>query len=187
VTASARRIAVHAAAVFMAVASTPALACGFDDPASIGAARGYLNWWYPKSMQVGTAVWIAQHQGLIDPVEQPAALAGPIGAGHATHALRLWRDRLAGSTAGGTTPAFAIVLYGPMLWTRFEATGTAVDMTPHVAGPTPGDVVIVTDEPVIAALLDQRVTPQAARELGLMRLYGPAQAVQDMAAWLDRS
>jgi hypothetical protein len=175
----------------MAVASTPALACGFDDPASIGAARGYLNWWYPKSMHVGTAVWNAQQQGLIDPVKQPAAFAGPTGAGHATHGLRLWRERLAGSTEGGATPTFTIVLFGSMLWTRFEATGAetgaAIEMTPHVAGPTPGDVVIVTDEPVIAALLDQRVTPQAARELGLLRLYGPAQAVQDMAAWLDRS
>jgi hypothetical protein len=61
-----------------------------------------------------------------------------------------------------------------------------LNMTSHVAGPSSGDVVIVTDEPVVAALNEGQVTPQAARELGLMRLYGSPATVQDMMAWLDR-
>ncbi len=59
-------------------------------------------------------------------------------------------------------------------------------MTPHVDGPANGDVVIVTDEFVVAALNEGQITPQAARKLGLMRIYGSPTAVQDVVSWLDR-
>jgi hypothetical protein len=59
-------------------------------------------------------------------------------------------------------------------------------MIPHTTGPSSGDVVIVTDEPVIKALVEGQVAPQTARELGLIRLYGAPEAVQRAASWLDR-
>ena len=86
----------------------------------------------------------------------------------------------------GAAPAFTVVLFGSMLWTHFEAAGAALNMTPHVDGPANGDVVIVTDEPVIVALIGARITPQAARELGLMRFYGSPDTVRDVTRWLDR-
>ena len=36
-------------------------------------------------------------------------------------------------------PAFAMVLIGPMLWTRFEGHAGGVTMIPHAAGPAPSD------------------------------------------------
>lgn len=43
-----------------------------------------------------------------------------------------------------------------------------------------------TDEPVIRALIDGQLTPQAARESGLIRLYGAPDLVRGMTSWLDR-
>jgi len=43
----------------------------------------------------------------------------------------------------------------------------------------------VTDEPVIVALNDGRLTLKAAGELGLIRYYGPAERVQALTLWLD--
>jgi hypothetical protein len=58
-------------------------------------------------------------------------------------------------------------------------------MTPHLQGPESGDVVVVTDEPVIVALNDGRLTLKAAGELGLIRYYGPAERVKALTLWLD--
>ena len=58
-------------------------------------------------------------------------------------------------------------------------------MTTHVEGPKAGDVVVVTDEPVIAALADGSLTPQAAREGGLLRIYGSEASAARLTAWLD--
>ena len=117
------------------------------------------------------------------------AIKALLGYGYrkAVRELDAFRDGLSFSLGGRGAPAFSMVLIGPMLWTRFETTGTTLNMTPHVAGPSKGDVVIVTDEPVVAALIDGRITPQAARELGLIRFYGSPEAVQDVTSWLDRS
>jgi hypothetical protein len=87
---------------------------------------------------------------------------------------------------GMATPAFSMAFIGPMLWSRYEAAGGALGMTTHLGGPANDDVVIVSDEAVIAGLLDGRLTPVAARDLGLMRLYGTPERVQGLTSWLDR-
>jgi hypothetical protein len=46
-------------------------------------------------------------------------------------------------------------------------------------------VTVVTDEPVIAALADGRVSAQRAGELGLMRYYGTPDGVQDVKSLMD--
>jgi hypothetical protein len=46
--------------------------------------------------------------------------------------------------------------------------------------------VIVTDEPVIGALLDGRLTPRQASEAGLVRLYGAPADTEAVQALLDR-
>ena len=83
-------------------------------------------------------------------------------------------------------PPFPLVLIGPMLWARLAPDNTGLEMIPHTKGPSNGDVVIVTDEPVIKALVEGQVAPQTARELGLIRFYGAPEAVQRAASWLDR-
>jgi hypothetical protein len=83
-------------------------------------------------------------------------------------------------------PAFSMVLIRVMLWTRFEPAGATLNMEVHAAGPAGDDVVIVTDEPVIGALLDGRLTAEQARQLGLVRLYGSPADAANVASLLDR-
>ena len=181
-----RLVGAMIAAASFAAGSTGPSACGFEDPNSVSTARGYLNWMYPKALYVGTAVWSAEQQGTIARDDRPEALKKLLGYHIAVERLGVFRDRLSASLDAGAAPAFSVVLFGPMLWTHFEAAGAALNMTPHVDGPASEDVVIVTDEPVIVALIGARITPQAARELGLMRFYGSPDTVRDVTRWLDR-
>ncbi len=186
-TMAGRLIGAVISAAGLIAGSTVALSCGFEDPNSVSFARGILNWTYPNALYVGTAVRSAQQQGTVARDDRPETLKKLLGYHVAVQRLGVFRDRLSATLDGGAAPAFTMVLFGPMLWTHYEAAGATLNMMPHVDGPSKGDVVIVTDEPVIVALNEGRITPQAARELGLMRYYGSPEAVQDVTLWLDRS
>jgi hypothetical protein len=166
--------------------STVAWPCGYEDPSSASTARGILNFVYPDALHVATAIWNAQQQGVIGRDERPAAIKTLLGYHKAVQRLGVFRDSLSAAVDGGSMPAISIVFIEPMLWTRYELAGVTLNMTPHVDGPANGDVVIVTDEFVVAALNEGQITPQAARKLGLMRIYGSPTAVQDVVSWLDR-
>jgi hypothetical protein len=169
----------------IALAGSPAAeACGYHDPTSV--SRGVLNWVYPKALYVTTAVWMAQRDGIIARNDQPQAARALLGYQRAVTLLGLFRERLASALDGNAAPAFSMVFIGPMLWSRYEAAGGSVSVASHLDGPAKGDVVLVSDEPVIAGLLDGRVTPAAARDLGLIRLYGTPEGVQGLTSWLDR-
>lgn len=168
--------------------STVAISCGYEDPNGADVARGFLNWSYPNALYVTSAVWRAQSDGVIPANESVPNVKVLLGYDYrqSVNKLDVLRAGLIVAAGRQSTPVFSMVLIGPMLWTRFEGIGTALTMTPHVNGPSKGDVVVITDEPVVAALIDKRVTPQVARELGLIRFYGPLEAVQEMTSWLDR-
>ena len=74
-------------------------------------------------------------------------------------------------------PNFTLVMIGPVLWTRFAAEDDAIRAIPHVKGPSTGDVVLVSDEPVVLALARGRIDGRTALDQGLIRIYGePAKA-----------
>lgn len=168
-------------------ASTAALSCGFEDPKSAAAARGTLNWAYPNALYVTSAVWRAQLDGLITRDERPAAVKALLGYQKAAETLVMLGEKFSSASDVNDAPGISLVLIGPMLWTRFEPTDTGVHVSVHVDGPHRGDVVVITDEPVIVALTEGRITPRVALDLGLMRLYGPAQTVEQVSNWLDRA
>ena len=60
-------------------------------------------------------------------------------------------------------------------------------MVPHATGPARDDVVIVTDEPVVAALAEGRITVREARAQGLVKTYGTSENVVRLSALLDRA
>jgi hypothetical protein len=161
--------------------------CGYEDPASASTARGILNFVYPNAMFVATAVRRAQEEGVIARDNRPAAIHALLGYQGTLRQLGMLRERLSATSGGETVSGLSVVLIGHMLWTRYALTGSALSMTPHVDGPGPDEVVIVTDEPVVTALNRRQITPQRAREIGLIRIYGPAAATRDVAAWLDRT
>ena len=166
------------------VGSPAAEACGYHNPKN--ASRGVLNWTYPNSLYVRTAVWMAQREGIIPHADQSQAAQALLSYQRAVTLLGAFRKRLVAARDGNAAPAFSLVFIGSMLWSRYEATGTVVNMTAHLDNPAIGDVVIVSDEPVIAGIIDGRLTPAVARDLGLMRYYGAPERVHELVSWLNR-
>jgi hypothetical protein len=173
-------------------ASFSAQACGYHDPS--GYNVGMLNWAYPDALHVRTAVWMAQRDGSLapapslpafDPASSQARLWQMLRLGATQAQLGALRASLDATVAGRPLPAFAVVLIGPMLWTRFDAADDGVRMAAHIPGPAPGDVVVVTDAAVLAALVDGSITFHSARERGLARLYGSSDAVERVSNILD--
>jgi hypothetical protein len=155
-----------------------------------------LNWAYPDALHVRTAVWMAQGGGLLA-AREPLPAADPLSANSRFQQMVRWREtqsrlgtvqgRIQAALQGQPMPAFAVVLIGPMLWTRFEANEGAVTMIPHATGPAPGDVVLVSDEAVMSALAEGRITAREARAEGLVKAYGTLEDIDGVSALLDRA
>jgi len=167
-----------------------AYACGLEDPNSIATRRGALNMAYPESLHVGTAVWQAQLAGRLprDPLAQRGDLTPQARATlrliKANASLGQLALRLSGAATVPARPNLAIVLLGPVLWSRFEAGSGSIRPSVHVQGPEGGDVVVVTDIAVVEAMAGGSLGFGEAIELGVVRLYGPAQAVAAARNWL---
>ena len=179
-----RSIALGAAAVLLASTVT-AVSCGFENPNSVSAQRGLLNLAYPNALYVISAVWRAQQEDLIERDNRPPAVKALLGYRGAVGKLETLRTRLERGLTASEIPAFSLMLVGPVLWSRYAQSDDVLTMASHLQGPESGDLVVVTDEPVIAALNDGRLTLKDAGELGLIRYYGPAERVQALTLWLD--
>jgi len=187
VTAAVKLLSAAAGVALTAIVSAT-WACGFEDPDSIGMRRGALNFAFPQSLHVGTAIWQAQLAGRLP--RDPLALQGDLPP-EARASLRMLQansafDRLALRIGTGPTsssrPNLAVVLLGPVLWARFEA--GAVRPLVHVRGPEDGDVVIVTDLAALEAIADGSLGFSEALDLGVLRLYGTAGDVAQARRWL---
>lgn len=165
----------RAAAIALLFSAAPALACGFEDPSNVAFQRGILNFAFPKALWVQTAVWQAQEAGLLERDQSLAGNRALLGFRRASDALSDVARQL--DARNEKVPPFALVMIGPVLWTRFAEGEQGLSATPHVNGPSSGDVVLVSDEPVILALAKGRIGGGTALEHGLIRIYGePAKA-----------
>ena len=182
------RLAVGALELAAAGAAWP---CGVEDPNSVASQRGMMNLAFPKSAWVRTAIWQAQMAGDLprDALAQRDDLTpqarGMLQLIRATWLLKTLAARLGSAPDAGEHPALAVVLMGPMLWSRIEPQGAAALLRTHVSGPVAGDVVMVTDTPAIEAIVGAGMGFERALELGLVRLYGPAAQVGAAQAWLS--
>lgn len=182
-----RKLAAVVAITAIGACSSSARSCGFEDPNSVGAARGLLNWAFPNALYVTSAVWQAQLDGQIPNVERPAAVAALTGYPRTAKQLGQIAERLSSVTQNGQTPDFSVVLLGPMLWTIFTSGAAGYSARVHAPGPELGDVVIVTDAPVIEALLRGSLTVRAAEDIGVIRLYGETGDIEVVRSLLDRT
>lgn len=184
-----RRVAIACLALAAAGAARP---CGFENPNSVAGQRGIMNLAFPKSAWVSTAVWQAQKAGDLPPdaLAQRDDLTPQARASlqliRVTWLLKTLAKRLDAAPGAADRPAIAVVLMGPMLWSRVEPRdGTiAARALIHVGGPEPGDVVLVTDTPAIEAIVSAGMRLERAQALGLVRLYGSAAQVGAVQAWL---
>jgi hypothetical protein len=148
--------------------------CGYHSPVHV--QRGMLNWIYPDALYVSTALWQGRQMGIL-----PQRAANPdLLAYHKTVALlQQWRTALRDAT--DPPPAFSIVFIDTMLWSRFAPAGGVLEVHIHQDGPQPEDVVVVSDEAVIAGILSGKIRTDDAVASGLIRIYGGADAA---AKWL---
>jgi len=181
-----------AASVVMLFVTGAAWACGFEDPTSAASQRGIMNLAFPNSAWVRTAIWQAQRAGELPRDDlagrdalSPQAIA-TLRSIRATWLLKTLAQRLSAAPETAKHPPVAIVLMGPMLWSRIEARDStgAARVQIHVTGPETGDVVLVTDTPAIEAIVGAGMSFERAQQLGLVRLYGPAVQVGAVQAWL---
>jgi hypothetical protein len=171
-------------------ASTGGWACGFEDPNSVGFRRGALNMAFPQALHVGTAMWQAQMAGALPRDELARRDDLTEDARRTLSLLRINGDfrklaaRLGGAPGAMARPNLAIVLLGSVLWTRIETQDGVVLAKVHVDGPSPGEVVIVTDAPALKAIAGGDVGFAQAVDLGVVRLYGPPVEVAAARIWL---
>jgi hypothetical protein len=156
------------AALLCALGVPAALGCGYHDGKEID--RGMLNFLYPGALSVQTRTWMAEREGLV--------AANALGYLGAVTALRQWKAHIEAAGRQRELPSMAVVFVGPMLWSRYEVSGEAISLVPHVDGPAGGDVVVITDAAVLAALAAERLTLREAREMGVISFYGEAAAVR---------
>jgi hypothetical protein len=177
------RVGAAALAIGMAFgAASPASACGYENPQAV--ALGTLNWVYPNALHVGTAVWQAEDAGLLPARTQSAGTqaAGPLAFYRAAALMKQFGARLPAAELGQAPTSISVVLIPQVMWTRLQAGPEGVSVRSHADGPSAGDVVIVTSEKVVRALLDGSLNAAAAEDYGLLRLYGAQQQVESVRA-----
>jgi hypothetical protein len=181
--------------VLLLAAVGTAWGCGFENPHSAASQRGMMNLAFPQSAWVRTAIWQAQLAGDLPrdeaaPRDELTSQAlGVLQRIRTAWLLKTLVGRLGTGADLAGRPAVAVVLMGPMLWSRIEpqagpGSGGAQALV-HVSGPAPGDVVLVTDTPALEAIVGAGMAFDRALALGLVRLYGSQTEVGAAQAWLS--
>lgn len=170
-----RAVATMAVAAWVATASAAATACGYH------LAIGGVSVVHPSSIPVAIAIGAAVSEGRLAPL---ADVPTPLALIRANGAMRTFATAL----QSGTTdlPPVAVVLVEAHLWGRVAAGAGGPSWQAHADGPSNGDVIVVTGEPALAALLDGRLRWDAALASGLVVIVGPAEARAQVAGALAR-
>ncbi|MGD9544039.1 MAG: hypothetical protein AB7F41_02115 [Methylocystis sp.] len=178
----ARFSALAGAFVMATVVASPSagFACGFD-----GALGAGFSAMHPKSLAVAFAISDAVASGVVGRAAAAPIEPGPKGYWRAAGHIQSFERRLAATPATlAQAPRISILFIESRLWSRLVASGQGYDVQMHVAGPTPGDVVIVTNETVLAAALDGALAPRAAFDLGVIAVDAEPPAADAIRAAL---
>ena len=166
-----------ALALMISTVSAGVSACGFHTSQTI--AKTMLNLHYPDALHVDGAVWSAQQAGLL-PLDlkrfQATGSERKILDARAYHETQKALYALGASfeqvSPQVARPGVSVVLTQTMLWTHYPAGGGT---KPHLSGPEPGDLVVVSDAPVVRTIADGGLRVTEAMEKGLIRLYGTSE------------
>ena len=132
---------------------------------------------HPKSLTVAFALRDAVESGALDKAALAPIERGPKGYWRAAAHVQELQRRLAGAKMRSATPSLALLFIESQLWSRLKPTASGFDLELHAAGAEPQDVVIVTNETVLASLLDGSLAAPAAFGRGLVALDGEPWAV----------
>ena len=170
-----RAVAIVAIGALGLTACAPVSACGYH------VAIGGVSVVHPSSIPVAVAIHAAVREGRLAPLADAPA---PLALMRANGAMRNFAMAL--QTAPSDRPPVALVLVEAHLWGRAVPGAGPASWQAHADGPASGDVIVVTGEPALAALLDGRLRWDAAIASGLVVVAGPAEARARVAGILAR-
>jgi hypothetical protein len=168
-----RRLAVLLAASLAAASPATARACLYEAGPAGGLSVAHASS-IPVAMAIGGAVAAGRLQPLAD---VPAQIA----LTRASLALRAFAGMLDPTAEG--LPPIAVVLVEAHLWGRTTSGPDGPRFVAHAEGPAVGDVILVTGESALRALLAGHITWDAAEAAGIIVVDGPPQ-VRDRVARL---
>ena len=164
-------IAIAALCLLATSSPPPAAACAFDGGAAAGLFDGSFEARYSKSSTVYFAIVDAVEQGILEKSAFQPVTPGPAGYWKAVGRLDSMARRLSAAAAHSyPEQAISVVLIESNLWARFEPGAQGYGVTAHIAGARQGDVVLVTSEGGIAAVLDGRLPFEVALDRGLIAI-----------------
>jgi len=155
------------AGLFGAGAVPSAFGCGFHPAMDVE-----LDTMYPGSLSVAVALYKGAENGMINGV---AIVPGSSDTGYsiAVQRLQAFAKVLATSPAAAELPAsFSLGYVESRLWSRFSQQGGKVRVDVHTDGPSKGEAVVLTGEPVVTAILDGRVSIERALSEGMLVIEG---------------
>jgi hypothetical protein len=168
------RIGVLSALWAAATITTAAHACGYHTGSAAGLTVAHASS-LPVAMAIGTAVSAGRLQPLPEAPE-------PLALSRANAALRAF----AHVVAAEPMPPIAVVLVEAHLWARVTGERGDASFVAHATGPEGAEVVVVTGEPVLRALLDGRIAWDDAVAAGLVVVDGPPPTRERLATLLGR-
>jgi hypothetical protein len=149
-------------------------------------SRGVLNWVYPDALHVIGAIARAVGEKRL-PALNPSPNAFGARSYHSTVRSLNQLAQQMNMPPGERMPlSFSLLLIEPMLWTRFVSGGDGLKTQVHVSRPQAGDLVLISGEEVIKAVVSSRLTIGEAHQLGLIRLYGTDEQVESFLARYNR-
>ncbi len=147
-----------------------AIACGFD-----GLIGDQFSAQHAKSLSVAFAISDGVAAGAIGKGALAPIEPGQRGYWRAMMRLQQFAEALSRPVAAPKKlPQISVLLIDSRLWTRLRADASGYAIEAHATGPAPGDVVIVTNEFVLAALIDGSLDARRALDIGVVAVDGDA-------------
>ncbi len=168
---------IAAVGALLGVPAPIAAACGFD-----GLLGDQFSAQHPKSLPVAFAINDGVAAGMIDKGALAPIQPGQKGYWRAMTRLAHFAALLAGTVDLGKLPHVSVLLIDSQLWTRLRAGPAGYEIEQHERGPAPGDAVVVTNEFILALMIDGRLSARRALDIGVVAVDGEkalATLVQD--------
>jgi hypothetical protein len=162
-------------AMLQGILGSVALACGFD-----GLIGDKFSAQHPKSLPVAFAITDAVGSGIIGKGALEPIQPGQKGYWRAMTRLANFAALLGDRTDSSRLPNVSILLIDSQLWTRLRGGSTGFEIEAHARGPELGDAVIVTNEFILAAIIEGDLSAGRALQIGVVAVDGD----RAPAAWV---
>ncbi len=168
-------------------AAPPSLACGFDGIMGDGFSAEH-----PKSIAVAFAIGDAVTAGIVDKAAIAPIVPGSQGYWRAVGRINAFQRLLSAASVSGTqSQSISLLFIDSKLRARFSPGPQGYELKVHTSGASPEDIVIVTSETILAAVLDGTMSAQKALDLGLIAIDGKPEEAQatrhGIVAAMDRA